>query len=1314
VDRETRRLIARTVTAVRELLEEDMARQLEGTFGITHSLVEPEEAMAVLQRHPDLLVRRREIISVIHYHISSGQTQARAVQEYIRETAFTYLNRLVALRLMEVRGLVSESVGRGSESRGFKLFQKACPGLCRNLPDGGYRRYLEMVFDDVAGKVPLLFDRSLPYSLLFPSPPVLKKVLEWLNRPELESIWDQDETIGWFYQFFTPREERERVRKESQAPRDSYEMAIRNQFYTPEYVVRFLTDNTLGRLWYEVNPATSLVQFCRYFIYPEGEGVKRQVKPTEIKILDPACGSGHFLLYAFDLLARIYEEEGYRPAEIPGLILKHNLFGIDIDPRAVQIASLALYLKAKKYHPGAVVEPARVVCAGSMPGDEGQFRKFLAGLHPVLQEIVKELRQSLELAAEAGSLLKPEAALRAVIEKQKAYYHQTDSLFRETAPRYAAGPPPELPEDFWQRAEEEIMALLRRYEATVNGSGAARQLFARQGRQGIEFTQLLRQRYDVVLMNPPFGDACIPARKYIETTYPRTKNDVYAAFVERGLELLKPQGFLGAITSRTGFFLTTFGKWRQEVLLPATSVVAVADLGFGVLDTAMVETAAYVLAIPGRSGESSLFFRLLKAEDKAGALASCVQAVNTGEENPAVYAVDQDTFNLLPGAPFPYWVSDSMRRKFVEFPPFEGNGGLVRQGLATADDFRFVRAAWEVPPEKVGQGKKWVPFAKGGEYSPYYDDIHLVVNWENDGAEIRAFENAYIRNQEFYFRPGLTWPYRTNKGFNVRVKPAGTIHGHVGHSCFIAGDDPEKLLYCLGWFNTRLVECLLRCLTTYKWEVGYVQKLPFMWPEKDFMGQVASLVLKCFNAQRKVDYGHEGSHAFIRPVLLRKGQSSIVSNLLDVLAEMDEIKSEQLEAAYQIDRLFIKLYGLTPQEEGILSSELLPNPASCQELDTEDFIQAFLKKEEISINRMSHGDDECELEEIVSENRIKTGYGTLTDLSHLFRAHPRSIAAKRRELGLYRQEELAEEVANLLMYAVGCAFGRWDVRVGRRSELAPALPGPFDPLPACAPATLVGPDGLPATSGRIVSEEWLQARPDAITLPPAGQVQRPVINDDEYPIPVAWDGVLVDDPGHPADIVDRVRRVLAYLFDDPGTVEQEACTILGVKDLRSWLAGKFFSFHIKRYSKSRRKAPIYWQLRSYRKNYSVWLYYHRLTGDTLFHVLRTYIGPKIQYEERKLAELQEKLTTARGGREERALHRRQEEQKRFLEELLRFRDDLTAVAHAGYEPDLDDGVLINIAPLYRVVPWPDAERTWKELLAGKYPWSKIAQKMFRQ
>ncbi len=606
MDQQLRRALLRMVTDVRRVLEEDIYQQLAGVYGIhrTGQLEQPDR-VATLRQNPARAQERQVIEAAIRYELGGDQEKAlpQAVERFVREVGFTWLNRLAALKVMERRRLIPESLARGVESKGFQWMQRLAPEYARTAPDGGYRLYLECLCDEVARDVGVLFDRRLPQSIVFPGAGALQQVLERLNAPELAEAWDDEEVLGWIYQYYTPKEYREKIRDESPAPRDSYELAIRNQFYTPAYVVRFLTDNTLGRLWYEMNPETKLQDLCSYLVIQPGEEQRRRPRqdPKEIRVLDPACGSGHFLLYAFDLLAVMYEEAGYAREEIPGLILAHNLYGIDIDPRAAQIASLALYLKARRYHPGASISRINVICAGPMPGDRALFEEFLATLEaPTERRIARALWAELEPAADLGSLLRAEVRLRQVIDDERRRWRSRPAL----QPTFWGIPPDQQELDFsdvdgeafWRDAEQRLLEHLSRYAAHVdNGRGAARRLFSHDGIQGVQFVDFLRQRYDVVLMNPPFGDAPKRARAYLEEHYPLTKHDLYAAFVERGLELLKPGGYLGAITSRTGFFLSSFQKWREEILLQRARLRVLADLGAGVLDTAMVETAAYCL-----------------------------------------------------------------------------------------------------------------------------------------------------------------------------------------------------------------------------------------------------------------------------------------------------------------------------------------------------------------------------------------------------------------------------------------------------------------------------------------------------------------------------------------------------------------------------------------------------------------------------------------------------------------------------------------------------------------------------------------------
>lgn len=643
MDKETRNRIQRATQAARALLEREYGEQLDGVYDIRPDgtiAAEPGSHLDAEQR-----VLRQKLVTAVEHERAAGVKPAEAVARYLREAAFTTLNRFVALKMLEARGLVQECVSRGDKSAGFKEFTGLAPGLVQ-LPDHGYRLYIESLFDEIGREVRVLFNRRDPASLLWPRRQALLDLLAILSAAELAAVWGEDETIGWVYQYFNSDEERRQMRAESQAPRNSRELAVRNQFFTPRYVVQFLADNTLGRVWYEMRQGNTKLRNLDYLVrHPnevflkegeqppkEDEGADKNLSqedllkktvyvpfrakkdPRDLKILDPACGSGHFLLYAFDLLVAIYEEawgdeaalksevtspslrEDYADldslrAAAPGLILRHNLHGIDIDPRCAQIAALALWMRAQRaFKDLGIGRDARprihktnIVVAEPMPGEPELRREFVATLDPKLGTLVERVFERMELAGEAGSLLRIEDDIR---DSVREIYGEYGELFRASD------------EERWQAAERDVLRALHEYaERAANGRAYQRRLFAEDAGRGLGFIDLCGHRYDVVLINPPFGAFAEAVRSWAASAWPRTKNDIFAAFVERGIELLHVRGRVGAITSRTGFFLSSFQKWREEVLLREAPPVVVADLGHGVMDDAMVEAAAYCLEV---------------------------------------------------------------------------------------------------------------------------------------------------------------------------------------------------------------------------------------------------------------------------------------------------------------------------------------------------------------------------------------------------------------------------------------------------------------------------------------------------------------------------------------------------------------------------------------------------------------------------------------------------------------------------------------------------------------------------------------------
>ncbi len=587
---------------------------------------------------PRQAFQRDKIVAAIEHKRAAGMSAAEAVVDYLRDAAFTTLNRFVALKMLEARELLQECITKGEQSGGYRKFCGLAPGVALLPESAGYRLYIESLFDELSTEVKVLFDRRDTASVLWPKRQTFNELLGLLNAAELADVWSEDETIGWVYQFFNSGDERKKMREESQAPRNSPELAVRNQFFTPRYVVQFLADNTLGRLWLEMHgEKTRLVKCCEYLVRPADEPVRPRPKkdPRDLRVLDPACGSGHFLLYCFYLLLIIYEEawedqasgirsqvsertlrEDYRDLAalrqaVPALIIEYNLCGVDIDPRCAQIAALALWLRAQRaYKDFGVaaserlpIQQTHIVVAEPMPGDAALVEEFAARLDPpLLRDLFRKMVSEMRLAGELGTLIPVEEGIAAELRRAREQFvkqRQTTAFLPSMEPVRKQG---ELDlsgiddDRFFHEAEASIVDALRHFaEAAAGGASVRRRLFAGDAAQGIALIDLLRTRFDVVLMNPPFGAASLAAKKEFEKAYPRTKNDIYAAFVERGIGLLHPHGLLGAITSRTGFFLSSFQKWREEILLKEAPPVVFADLGYGVMDAAMVEAAAYCL-----------------------------------------------------------------------------------------------------------------------------------------------------------------------------------------------------------------------------------------------------------------------------------------------------------------------------------------------------------------------------------------------------------------------------------------------------------------------------------------------------------------------------------------------------------------------------------------------------------------------------------------------------------------------------------------------------------------------------------------------
>jgi len=1291
MDQTIRNKLRGVVTQCRKLLEDSTAQALQGRFGIYAARkkgevqIEDEARMAHLAEEDRAC--RQDLLDHLEHIQAIGYKPSEALEQLVREISFTHLNRLCAYKMMESRGLIREAVSRGLKSQGF-FFYLADHPEDEKLHNGGrqetaYRNFLNWLGGTLSQEIGVLFNPNDPANRIYPPQRVLDEVLVLINDGDLKDIWSQDETIGWVYQYFTPKELRDKARKESQAPRNSYELAFRNQFFTPRYVVEFLTDNTLGRIWYEMRKGKTILKArCKYLVIrptevflkdgeqppvesnkaredlSQEELLKQPVyiphrpkkDPRELKVLDPACGSGHFLLYCFDLLQTVYEEayddpdlgatlrKDYPALEdllraVPGLILKHNLHGIDIDLRATQIAALALWLRCQRAYQELglkngerpKITRSNIVCAEPMPGETDLLKEFTSALQPkVLGQLVEVVFEKMKLAGEAGSLLKIEEEIREAAGKAKFEFiqwkkHQDKakwSLFPELVKRDQ----PSIfdfadmtDEVFLDRVEEEIVAALQQYaEKASNGRGFRRRLFAEDAARGFSFVDICSNRFDVVLMNPPFGEPHPQTIDMINKSYPDWNGNILCSFISRA-GILAEFGYSGVVYDRTANIKNTYEAFRLRYFLSSTSSLQlVADLGWEVLD-ANVEVSSGVISnghsvIPATTWGSDL--TKIDKDEKCKYLLDSIAP----QANSLSKTVFTAALGSLPNSVVGYYFEDFLIRLFDKLPSFEESGIKVFNGHTIKSD-EYFRYWWEIESAQLkGEYPKWARLYNGGPYSRYYSPETDVVYYGEKGDLIKNHPSTIFRNLSLQQQPGVAFGKRGEfiDAHLLRDRFVSTVEGQA---CSVTKGGPSFATVAI--LNSHVFQYGINAYCGQHKYPGYVNLFPVPSFNNSFLQDAAEHCNKLVSVKRQLSRYDETAPEFLSSLGNYDLPDSFVQHITEQVRVVNALHEKINQACYLA-------YGLRDKEI--------------------EKIRSFGKSEP---------------EDRIWDDEVGPP-----------------------QIGLVFQR--------FVSYSIGCVFGRWDIRFAIGDLQLPTLPDPFDPLPVCPPGMLQGPDDLPAKPKDVPSD---------------------------YPIRIDWDGILVDDPGHEDDIIRRVQDVLEVIWKDRAeAIEREACEILGVRELRDYFRkpgnGGFWMDHVKRYSKSRRKAPIYWYLRSGKGNYGLWLYYHRLDKDILFKALLNYVEPKIRLEEDRLKTLRgQKEAAGSSGREAKQIEKDMDRQEQFVSELHDFADNLRRAANFHLIPDLNDGVVLTIAPLYELVPWKEAKEYREDLVAGKYEWSSIGKQM---
>ena len=734
--------------------------------------------------------------------------------------------------------------------------------------------------------------------------------------------------------------------------------------------------------------------------------------------------------------------------------------------------------------------------------------------------------------------------------------------------------------------------------------------------RGFAFVDLCQKRYDVVLMNPPFGTASLGSADYISYKYPTWNKNVLCAFLERGLALLLSSGTMGAIFDRTAAIKSTYEDFRRAVFFASDRPRYCGDLGWEVLD-ANVETSTMIWHSHTPTPCEAHFcdVRSVPSDDKGSALLHIVR--NSSSPPPTIIPVK--AFLSLPNAAMGY----DMPRFFIALAlhcrSLRDSGLQSYTGAQMRAEQHF-RVFWEcrLNQDFTPQSSHCYMY-NGGEYGRYFLPPRDVALYGQNGEYVDEQDDTYswrIQSKHAYFKSGV--------GFGVRGDFLDAHYLRKGYLFTVEGqsapvDNEHRKLVLLGLFNSTAFQIAINSYCGQHKYSGYLNLFPCPDFDKPVAKAVAATVSKAVSECEQW-FAHE------QTCLLFSGVPWVIVS-----------KKQSLRSSFEFYLELSKKHHKLMNDHFIAIDEM--------------------------IVELLHVVEVAELKQIDALRQRLT--------------EPQDAPYSR-----------SEYVTDGLDYGLSVAFGRWDVRLAAHEALRNQIDAAPEAYPPYPPGQLLGTDGIAAGK------------------PPHS-----------YPVQTIESGILVDDPGHPDDLVRRVRAVIEVLWKDfAEAIEKEACEILGVKELRDFFRkpgkGGFWDDHVGRYTKNRRKAPIYWLLQSSKKNYGLWLYYHRLDKDLLFKALVIYVEPKIRLEVSRLETLRnQKAAAGDSSKEAKRLAKELERQEDFLSELRDFEDSLRRAANLHLEPDLNDGVVLNIAPLWELVPWKEAKNHWDELLKGDYEWSSIGKQL---
>ncbi|MEN8398428.1 BREX-1 system adenine-specific DNA-methyltransferase PglX, partial [Acinetobacter towneri] len=879
--------------------------------------------------------------------------QTSSFEQTIDYIAYSWFNRLCAIRYMECKGLLDHGrrvLSSADGSAGLPQILEECldidlPGLDAsrvaelkldgNKDEELYRELLLAQCHALNQVMPLLFEQVSDESELL-LPDNLTKT-DSLIRDLVSSIpeedWSDVQIIGWLYQFYISEKKDQVIGKVVK----SEDIPAATQLFTPNWIVKYLVQNSVGRLWMMAHPESTLASEWEYYIQPaeQSDEVNAQLKqlidvrisedgdtlnPESITVLDPACGSGHILVEAYDCLKAIYLERGYRSRDIPRLILENNLYGIDIDTRAAQLASFALLMKAREDDRRLFSNPPKlniIALQDSQPERLDAFSEDLVSTG-IAQADLKELLDLFEHASTFGSLI-------------------------------------QVPATFAKKLSD--------LETKLNTALESGDIFAQQSAQEllplVQQAKLLAKQYDAVIANPPYmGNKYLNPnlKNYLKKNYQGYEKDLFSAFMIRDLQLTKESGQLGFMSPFVWMFISSYENLRTHFIDHAT-ITSLIQLEYSGFDGATVPICTFTLAKAHITGFTGSYIRLSDFRGSENQAPKTLEAIR----NPDCgwfFNAKPDDFKKIPGSPVGYWSSQSFLDIFHKCGKLE-DISKPRQGATTSDNNRFLRLWYEISHKEFGlninsldlaesSGLKWFPYNKGGDFRRWYGNQDFVINYANNGAEIKEFHEELnktspggrLKNQEYYFKQCVSWSKISSGSFSVRYFPEGFIFDVAGSAIFFK--DRETTLFYNGLLNTSFVSYVLSILSpTLNYEAEHLCKIPVVGGDVVITAVVSIVEELVLIAKQNWD-SNETSWDFTQNPIISNQQPNLEQAFntwqqqnADAVADMKRLEEEN-------NKLFIDAYGLQDELTPDVPDEQITLTRADREKDSQRLVSYAL------------------------------------------------------------------------------------------------------------------------------------------------------------------------------------------------------------------------------------------------------------------------------------------------------------------------------------------------------------------------------------